>query len=243
MKIYKSTYELLIPVIAAIVGTVGISGVVDNGVDPVLGHTYTLSVCNSGWATKGFPLTIQGSQYLITNVEPNISITVSGTVLPTVGAFELYRPKFYHGTVNSTATDLARDVNNGQMGVDKLPMIWLREPLESVVSLQDFDAVLRTSQCDLYFAISEDFAQYTNDDRFTYAVKPMKQLAQAFIDALNLSGVVDPTNLKSLSETEYAILGTVMQKDGSSKNVFNMNLSGYKMSISIPFVRNQGNCC
>lgn len=238
MKISDSTYELLIPIADAIVGTVGILSVVDNG-----NGTYTLGVCDSRWATKGFPLTIQGNSYTIESVEPDVSITVSGTVLPTVGTFELYRPKFYHGTVESTISDLQRDVSGSKLSTDKLPMIWLREPVDETISAQEVDAILRKSECTLYFAIDSDFGKETNDDIFKYQVKPMRKLAQGFFNSMELSGLIDNTDLQDFRMTDYAAVATTMAKDGSVKNVFNMNLSGCKASPVIPFIRNQKNCC
>lgn len=239
MEITKSTYELLTPIIAAIDKTIAIQSVVDNG-----NSTYKLNVCNSLWATIGFPLTIHGETYKIIAIVPNVSITVSGTVLPTKGYFDLYLPKFYHGTITATEVDLNAKVNNNLLSSDKMPMIWLHEPVDEINDPQDENSIARFSDCDLFFMVDANFSTWSNAEHFTQAIKPMRQLIAAFYTALKKSGSVNDNLIDTFKTTDLPRFGRYTAYSTQKTTIFaQYEMSGTKVKINIPFIRNQKNCC
>lgn len=239
MDVSKSTYELLLPIIASINGTIQINSVVAN-----TDGSYTIYACNTLWASFGFNITINGVVYKMISVDPNVSITVTGPSIPSVVLFTLYPPKFYHGSIKATETELNLKVNNNLLQTDKLPMIWLHEPVDEWNVPQDEFAVARTSDCDLYFVGPANFQGWSQDDHYKYAIKPMRQLFSAFYDAMKLSGLVGEATIDKFRTNDLPRFGRYTATTGAEKTIFaQYEMSGTKVGISIPFLRNDVNCC
>lgn len=239
--IKKSTYELIIPIVEAINKTVLIDSITDNTL-----FNYTIYSTCTKWTTKGFTVTIGGNSYEITAIVANESITVQGTIALDLEteSFELYEPKFYHGTIKATEADLNRKENNRLWASDKLPMIWLHEAVEETHHNNESDAIARESRCELYFMIDADFSKWVNEDHYELAIKPMRNLIDEFMKAMKSSGLVDMDNIEDFRTMDFARWGTYLDKSGSEKQVFSSySMSGSKLDITIPFIRNQTNCC
>lgn len=250
MDVSKSEYELLLPIIARINNSIGVTSVTTNP-----DNTFTLFTCNILWATLGFPITIGGNEYKIIDIQDGVSITVkpkTGTTAPTAGVFSLYVPKFYHGTIKATETDLNRKVNNNLLSWDKLPMIWLHEPVEEIISPGADEAVYMRSNCELYFLNDADFAKWNNNDHYKYAIKPMRRLFMAFYEAMKYSGgLINVDNIKSYKLIDLPRFGQYKvisgsksnQNEGESQIFAEYHLSGTKVGIQISWLRQTDNCC
>lgn len=250
MDISKSTYELLLPIIARIKNTVYVNSVIAN-----TGNTFTLTTCNTLWATIGFPVFINNVEYKITDFVDNVSITVkpkTGTIAPVIGGFLLYVPKFYHGTIKATEVDLNKKVNNNLLTSDKLPMIWLHEPIEEIISPNEDEPIERKSNCDLYFLNDANFAQWNNDQHYKYAIKPMRRLFMALYDSMKYSGFINYDLIKNYRIIDlprfgsYAISSNKSNQTGpaSESTIFaQYNMSGTKVGIQIPWLRIDDRCC
>ena len=232
---YKSTYELLQPVIAAIDKTFTILSIVDNG-----SFNYTLNACNTLWATQGFSVTIGGNSYVIQSIVPNVSITVQGSVVLT--AMSLYAPVFYHGTIKATSTDLERPVNGTLLSTDKLPMIWLHEPTDETYEENPKKAIAFRAKVELYFMIDGDMA-VTNDDAYTYFIKPMRNLIDSFMSAVKSAKTINENLITTSAPKDFARWGVYMGKDGGEKTIFNRPMSGTKFEVEIPFIKSSAICC
>ena len=235
---YKSTYELLKPIVDAIDKTFTIQSVTDN-----TDGTYTLFSCNTLWACQGFNVTIQGNVYKITTINPDVSITVKGTVLPTKGTFNLYPPVFYHGTIKATDGDLLKKINSKLLDSDRLPIIWLHEPTEERVEEDKMNAIAFRANCEIYFMVKSNFAEWTNDDHYTYAIKPMRGLITSFMDSVRKARTLNETKLTTSKPKDFARWGIYMGKDGGEKTIFSMPMSGCRFDIEIPFIKTKNNCC
>ena len=249
MDISKSTYELLQLIVARINNAVGVTSVVNNN-----DGTFTLNTCNILWATLGFPITINGVEYQIVDIEDGVSITVkpkTGNTAPPAGTFALYVPKFYHGTIKATETDLNKKVNNKLLSWDKLPMIWLHEPVEEITSPAEEEMIYRKSNGELYFLNDADFAKWSNDDHYKYAIKPMRKLFMAFYEAMKYSGLINEDSIKSYKLVDLPRFGEYKvisgnknnQNQGESQIFAQYHLSGTKVGIQFAWLRNQDSCC
>jgi hypothetical protein len=241
MNISKSTFELLQPIIDLIDKSVIIQSVTE--IDP--GKKYKLFLCDTKWATQGFPTTIQGNQYKIIALDPNVSITVSGTVLPTIGSFNLYAPKFLHGTIKVAEEGLNKKASNGSLlSIDKMPLIWLHEPIDERISYDDENPIYRFSNCDIYFLVDANISKWEQDDHYKQAIKPVRQLISGFMDAMMKSGLINDNELGDIKIMDLPRFGRYTADNGASKAVFaEYELSGTKLNIEIPFIRNSKNCC
>jgi hypothetical protein len=249
MDISKSTYELLLPIIARINNLIGVTSVTNN-----TDGTFTLTTCNTLWATVGFPITINTVDYKIVDFVDNTSITVkpkTGTTAPTTGAFPLYVPKFYHGTIKATEVDLNKKINNNLLSWDKLPMIWLHEPIEEIISPGEEEAIYRRSNCELYFLNEANFAGWNNDDHYKYAIKPMRKLFMAFYESMKYSGLINEDLIKNYKLIDLPRFGQYKaisgnksnQTEGESTIFAQYHMSGTKVGIQILWMRNEGACC
>ena len=249
LQLGKSTFELLSAIIATISPVITYTAVTTNA-----DGSFTLTTCNTLWCTGGnafspavgFQVTINSVNYSIIKMVPNISITVVGGIAPPAsGTFNLYPPVFYHGTIQATTTDLTIKTNTALLSRDKLPMIWLHEPVVETINTitSKTSAILMDSQCDIYFCADADFAGWSNTDHYTYAIKPMRQLFHAFYDAMNISGLVNETKIETYTFTDLPRFGRYNAKENAQAIFSDYNLSGTKVSISIPFIRNSQTCC
>jgi hypothetical protein len=249
MDISKSEYELLLPIIERINNSIGVTSVTTNS-----NNTFTLFTCNILWATLGFPITIGGHEYKIIDIEDGVSITVkpkTGSTAPSVGVFSLYVPKFYHGTIKATESDLNAKINNNLLSWDKLPMIWLHEPVEEIIVPGEEEAIYRKSNSELYFLNDADFAKWSNNDHYKYAIKPMRKLFMAFYDSMKYSGLINYDQIKSYKLIDLPRFGQYKvisgnksnQTQGESTIFAQYHLSGTKVGIQISWLRQVENCC
>lgn len=239
MNISKSTYQLLQPIIDGIDRTFIIDSVTDLG-----GGKYQLFICNTMWATAGFPITIDGQNYKIVALDFNVSITISGSILPTAKSFLLYAPKFYHGSIKIAEQGLEQKVNGGLLSSDKFPMIWLHEPVDETVSIDSEDAIYKHSDCDLYFMIDSNFSLWSQDDHYNQAIMPMRQLIDGFLDAIKITGIINDNVLDKVNVKDLPRFGRYTAENGAEKALFSSyEMSGTKLNASFPFIRNNKNCC
>lgn len=227
----KQTFERLQPVINSMDKSIICQSVVDNG-----NGTYTFACNRTKWAIKGYPVSIGGNDYQITNVSYNDSITVSGTILPVVLTFDLYAPFFKHGTIKTVAKELTEKKSYK----DKLPLIFLHETVQENVHFNTEDALDYESDCRIYFLTDCNYSDWTQIDGDTLAIKPMRALCNEFIKALAQSQYV--AELETVGQVlNHNIFGTY-DSNGITKNIFNEYLSGVQLRISIPFQK-ECECC
>lgn len=238
MNITKSTYELLQPVIDAIDKTFTIDSIVDNT------GSYTLFACNTLWATAGYNITIDSIVYKITAINPNVNITITGASLPTADSFQLYVPIFYHGTFKATEGELSKKKNNRLSALDKLPMIWLHEPVDETRSEDPTEAIALTSRCELFFMTESNFAKWSNDDHYSYAIKPMRNLINSFMNAVKYSGTINDNDILVSHPKDLPRFGKYTATDNNEKTMFSeYTMSGCRFDVELPFIRSNKTCC
>ena len=236
---YKSTYELLKVVVNAIDLTFTATDITEN-----TDGTYTLASCNTLWATQGFAVSIGGVNYTIVSVTPNASIIVSGISIPSVKVFELYPPVFYHGTIKATKYELdEKPISNAILSQDRLPMIWLHEPTDEQVNENALMAIALYSSCELYFMVDADFSNWSNDDHYDQAIKPMRNLIDSFMNAVKGSRIINEILIKTSSPKDFARWGVYAGKDGGEKTIFERPMSGCRFDVTLPFIRTDAICC
>lgn len=234
----KSTFELIKPIVEAIDNISTIDSVVDNS-----NGTYTILMCDTLWITTGFDIIINGNSYTVISFIPNVSVTISGSVLPIIGDFELYRPVFYHGTIAATEEVLNEKINNRLIAKDKFPMIWLHEPLPERISDNEDEAIIRNSDCEIYFVIDAAIS-IPQDDHYAYAIKPMRQLIDRFFAAMKLTGLINTALINYHDLLDLPRFGRYTLNSGAQKTIFSdYELDGTKLTVNLPFIRNSINCC
>jgi hypothetical protein len=154
-----------------------IETIVDNG-----DGTSTITVCDPLWVVPCIILTIESTTHKvkdISKVGANYDIIVYDVVNPVATEYEVALPFYTHGTPNSVNTD--------KILTDKIeyPFIYAFEPIpETIYRLSDKD-IDRESSVNILFMAETKPEDWDNDNYYTYAVKPMMNLADAFFDAIN----------------------------------------------------------
>ncbi len=227
----KQTYEKLLPIFSAMDKSVICQSVIDNG-----NNTYTFACNRTRWACKGYDISILGNSYTIISVVYNVSITVSGSVLPLALTFDLYAGFFKHGTIRVVANELLRVPNYK----NRLPLTFLHEVVTETVHFDPLDALDSESDVRIFFLTDCDYKNWTQLDGDTLAIAPMRCFANEFIKCLSNSQYIAP--LKSTGTIRsYNIFGNA-DDNGVNKNIFNEFLSGVELKISIPFLKDC-DCC
>lgn len=191
--------------------------------------TYTLETCDTFHLQECFYITNNGNQYLVTEVIKDTSITMMGSFLP-VPMFEIYKPHFFHGTVIQTNLELSMQPNVNS----RTPMIYLLEVLKDKFFCDD-SVVERESDLRLFFLTQANFEDWKNSDHNEKAILPMRSLAYNFIDTMKKSKKIGKfVSYEILNHVKFGVYST---DKGHEKKVFNDNLTGVELRITLPVLQ------
>lgn len=232
----KETVDIIADLVANIPLNIDITNVVDN-----LDGTFTCSVCNTLYLSKGFSIVINLVEYQIVSVLVNESFIVSGSIIPPVIKFALPALYFFHGTILQTNLENTRDTNV----FNRTPMVYLGRPFTETIDPLDQNNVEieRESNVSLFFLTQADFEKWMTVDHDINAIKPMRNVMYAFIDSLKIA----PNNkiVARLSDTYTATdkikFGIYVPQKGVETFLWNDKLSGVQCDITIP-IRRQCDC-
>jgi hypothetical protein len=223
----KTTFELLLPIVASISKTFYPKAIVSN-----TDGSFTITTCDTLWITIGYSVTVNLLVYTILSVDPNVSITVFGPSLPMLIPFDIYPPIFTHGTMLAKSKEL----KDRSSGFDKYPMIYMHDRTIENHDEDQLSAIERTSDCDFYFMIDVNPESWETLDHDRNAIKPMRNLLYAFKKALvydnpGLIGIIDESTI-----IDNANWGEYIQSVGNVKMSLPDKLSGSYLKIKIPFL-------
>lgn len=226
-----STVEIIRQLVASMVFTVEIDRIVNNG-----NGTYTLFTCNTYHLTPGFSQSVGGVSYLIDSVNSNISVTLSGSlILPSASTFNIIAPYYYHGTIIQTTNERTSVMDSSQ----KTPFVYLYEDFEERYFTKN-EANDREADLKLFFLTQGDFKGWLTDDFHSLAIAQMRTLAENFIEIIcersKFIGLIDSYRIISHSKVK------VRSTDAKGANLFNENLSGVEMNITLPITVESCEC-
>lgn len=210
-------------------------------IDEVETGLYKVYTCNTKWAQPSFSLDIDEVNYTIEDVSVNEYITISGDSTPTAESFDIYDIKFFSGSPIETSIEL----NKVQFGEDKLPMVYLLEPFTESYKNDALSLLDRESSLRLFFLTNTNYSDYLSLQLRKYGVSPMRNATFEFIQKVNTShNVVNKGNIP-FDIKYHNKWGVVITDKGSRRNIFDDNLSGCELEITIPLKRNMkcDNCC
>lgn len=220
------TYDL----VKTLVEAIDLSFEGDSVVDLTGGH-YKIFTENTKWITKGYTLTTNAVDYVVEDLSFNEWVKVSGVSIPTDLSFDIYAPKFHHGTVLEEQQVLNLITNS----LNKLPLIWLKERVRERFEPDETLRLDRESDCDIYFLIDCNMEDWLRLDFDNYTIKPMRSLVAAFMDVL-----YDAPNVSrdyQYEVTDDAKFGRYQDDKGNTKKIFGDALSGSFLKITIPFLK------
>ena len=229
---YNSTYKLIELIVNAIDGTIYIDSITQIGAT----SRYTITTRNTKWLNVGRSFEIGIDIYSIVDIIPNTSFIIEltqGQIAPTASSFILPLPDFRHGTFNFVNQERTEEQNT-EAYTDITPFIYFNEPSNDRVYKDELDARDRDASCDIYFMHEANFEDWSNETHYYYAVNAMENLIQSFIQsAENSSFVSEVLEYNNESHVKWGVISS----NGHTRNLFNENLSGKRLNITLTFLK------
>ena len=218
----KETVDIIGDLVNDINLSFAIKTIIDNG-----GNSYTLTTCNTLHLQTKFKITIDAVVYTITEVDKDVSITITGDSLPTATEFDVYPAYYHHGTILSSNAELAqiKDANN------KTPLIFLHEVIEDKFYNKVSSQLERETTLKIFFLTQSNWAKNNTNDHYTSAIEPMRNLVYNFIDTLNKTRYI--ANIEEYRVKNHSLFANYLQ-EGYTEAIFDKNLSGCELNITIP---------
>lgn len=227
---YAETYKLIELIIANIDCTITIDSITQIGAT----DSYLISTHNTKWLGINKSYTIDSDSYLVTDIVPNTSFTITlttGQSVPVSSSMTIEAPKFEHGTFNMVAGERAKLSN----AIRNNDFIYFNEPSTDVVYTDELDARDRDSNCQLFFMKESNFQDWTNLQHYNYCIAATGNLKNAFIQACKNTSFVGEMNQSHTSENH--VKWGVISTKGHTTTIFNEQLSGKMADITIPFLK------
>ena len=232
----RETVDIVEDLIAALKIVVPFKTITDNS-----DGTYTIESCNTGYLFPCYKFVLDGIDYTVLNEVGkefvfNSKFTIKGNVIPTATQVLLDGLKYYHGTVIATKEELKRK----ELGSDKFPMAFLLEVLKDKFNNADDARIERVSPLRLFFLSETNENDWTTQEHYEFAIKPMRNLLDKFITYLDKSALIG--KIESYEAINHAKFGVfVSEKGGHTKRIFNDKLSGVELLIDLP-IRKSKDC-
>lgn len=205
-------------------------------------NIYTITTNNTKWIGVGEAVnrtvTIGGINYLVKDIVANISFNIevaTGQIVPSAASFLISPLYFYKGTYIATNNELTQVPNS----INKTPFLYFSEPSTDRNVNDELSSIDRFSECQLYAMMDANFEDWTNEQHYNYCISAMSNYFKEFIIAAkNVSFINDFTD--DSSSENHVKWGVYQDNKGHTRNIFNENLSGKKLTITFPFAKQYG---
>ncbi len=219
-------------IIESLVNQLTFTGAINNLIDNTDG-TFTIEVCNTFHTQPVCSMIdIGGTDYKVTEVVNNTSITFTASVAPVGTTFSIEGPKYFHGTRIAINNELSKITQ----GSDKLPMVFVWEVIREIFNLDFDNPVERNSDLRIFFLGQRAPGVDKTDTLYADAVVPMWNLAHEFIKLIKNStcniGELDG-NFTIINFAKFGVEGAA----GASDSFFNEELSGVELRIDLPVLK------
>lgn len=202
--------------------------ITDNG-----NGTFTLATNDTLHLQENFPLVIGVNSYTIKTVTKDVSIVLSGSVIPNVTSFEVYTPRYYHGTVIKAKGEMENGVNAHNI-YDRTPFIYLKEILtDKVNSKFKVTPFEKETSLQLLFLTQSKLHDWKTTDHYEKSIYPMANLVKNFINALYDSKHIG--RFEDYETINHVNFGVYVTDKGNTKSIFSDQLSGVELNITLPF--------
>lgn len=234
MRRPKFLHELLAALVENVNFVISYETVTNNG-----DGTFTLNeICDFHHAQPGMSVTIGGKSYVIVDYDTTAkTLQVKGTDTISVLTFDLYEPKFFHGTPIQQETELTKIKTS-----DKTPMIYLIEPYKQVFDTDALSAIDRTVDCSICFLTQADISRWLTEDFYHNSITPMKNLFEDFLIILKESNLFYSA-LQKASPVYHTKFGINLKAGGTNQLLFSEKLSGLAVDISLQIYKDDSCGC
>jgi hypothetical protein len=192
------------------------------------------------WLRPLSKITINAVIYTVQSLDDCDKITVSGASGPSKGdTFIIPAPFYFHGTPIAQGEKM----NQIKKQSNKLPMVYLVEITREVFDRDVESAIERNSDVIMYFLDTANFKDWDTDAHYLKSINPMRNLVENFILLLEREGRIGL--LDDFTLINHAKFGVFTVDKGHVTNLFNDELSGVELNVTLPIkeVLNCNNLC
>lgn len=229
------TVDIIREIVEDLELTFFVNTITDNG-----GGEYTITTDDTLHLQENFPLTIGVNSYTIKTVTKDASIVLTGSVLPNVTSFEVYAPRYYHGTVIKAKGEIETGVNAHNI-YDRTPFIYLKEIVSDRVNskykVSPFD---KETSLQIYFLTQSKLHDWKTTDHYEKSIYPMANLVNNFINTLYNSKHIG--RFEDYETINHVNFGVYVTDKGNTKSIFSDYLSGVELNITLPFRKQKLAC-
>ena len=192
---------------------------------------WKIEACNTLWAMVGDKITVDTDTWTVTEVVMNKYIIVSGVTIAIPSTIELKVPFYFHGTVRATNSEL----NMTRISSEKFPMVYCLEVFREVFNGSVEDTIERESSLRLLFLTENNFKDWITDDHYINVICPLRSMLDSFINGVNDN--VGFGKIETYTTINHVNFGTFLDNNGHLKNIFDDNLSGIELEVTIPILK------
>ncbi len=197
-----------------------------NKVTDLQDGSYLLRVCNSHYLHPMQVIELNSVSYTVLKVDVNNEITVTGSVLPSIGKYEIRNPLF----IIDTPTGANNELILQNQDVKRHPFIWLVEQFNTDIDTEN-SLNISESLAKILFLTYADNNEWLYNSHYKNCLLPMKNLAVNVIKEIEnkFSGKIERITFKNLPR-----FGVYKSDKGSEKLLLSEQLSGVELTAKIP---------
>lgn len=202
----------------------------------VLGDEVEITVKDTHRLVSGSTFTVGGDEFVVKKIVDSSKILIDGNTC-LVGDVVIGAPNYFHGTVKATTQELDLIKSNK----NKVPMGYLFEVLREKRNRNPEDVIDRRADLIIFFLEDADYKRWLTDDYYSDAIIAMDNLAEDFIDTIS-----DSSEIGCIERDDYMIIPHAkygyIDKNGHTKNLFNMQLAGVELRVTLPIKSKECKC-
>lgn len=196
---------------------------------PVSGG-YELRTTNTQYLKPLNVITLEGTEYKITSVDLNKSITVEGTNPIAIGKYQLPNPTYKHGKLKQTSAEITAESQSQRI---QYPLIWMFE-IAPRTRPQEVDTALQsTGSARLFFMNTSDYSNFTTEDHFKQVINPVNNLVESFLRQLKRHRLVGKVFINNkIAHAKFT--NDTGETDSTGNNILPAKLSGIELDLLLP---------
>jgi len=199
-----------------------------------VGTTYTINTADTKDIANNDYVTINSVSYKISNLVADTSFDVTSLTSVTGSSWKADAPYYYYGT--PIATGNTRNIDKLDGILMKYPFIAVLEPFDSEINLDTSDIIYKTANLWMVFMTESNPNDWNTEQHYTNAINNMTTLLRTFMLELVKSGKI--SELEGYTETNHSEWGLIAKNSGSTKTIFNENLSGVEITnFKLPLLK------
>ena len=196
--------------------------------------------CRTHHVTKGNYIYIDSVKYKVIDFEINQWISVKGEIPATATTFVIPAPHFFNGTPMQVQNVLA----NIREWRDKLPMVYLLEVIREQRFNSRTNKLDRISDLRIFFLMSSNFEDWDVAQHYDFAINPMDNFVNDFIETLRLNHSVGEFNeYETINRANFGVyISKPSKRSGKYEDnitkLIDENVSGIELKLNLPVKKN-----